>query len=577
MRRFAALVVVVLLGMWTNSLANEINQYYLRFEIQDRKELETLTRVLSLDNCGPIDGRTIYAYANDDELAAFQKLGYDYEILPNPGDLIDPAMSDNPRDASAWDTYPTYEAYVQMMNDFATNYPDLCQVFSIGTSVQGRQLLVAKISDNVSVEENEPEVFYTSTMHGDETTGYILMLRLIDSLLVGYGVSSRITTMVDNMEIYINPLANPDGTYRSGNNTVTGAWRYNANGRDLNRNFPDPDEGPYPDGGPHQPETIAMINFAQQNNFIISANFHGGAEVVNYPWDTWYRRHADDNWFQTISRYYADTAQANSPAGYMTFLNNGITNGWDWYPVAGGRQDMMNYWHGCRETTIELSNTKLPAGSSLPSYWIYNRLSLLRYLENALFGIKGVVTNAQDGQPVAAIVSVVGHDADSSEVRCDPDHGNYYRMIAPGNYTLRFSAPGFITQDVSGISVLSNSSVTVDVQLQPMTTDPVLLFTAEDAPARIEPGDNVAMKITLTNAGAGSAVNTQGILSTDDSYITIMQNTSLFPTIPLLGGSATSINAYQFSVSPLCPRYYDVNFRLDLTATGDTRTASFSR
>jgi len=67
------------------------------------------------------------------------------------------------------------------------------------------------------------------------------MLRLIDSLLTSYGSNPRITYVIDNAEIWINPNANPDGTYHGGNGTVYGATRYNVNGYDLNRNFPDPE------------------------------------------------------------------------------------------------------------------------------------------------------------------------------------------------------------------------------------------------------------------------------------------------------------------------------------------------
>ena len=66
---------------------------------------------------------------------------------------------------------------------------------------------------------------YTSSMHGGETAGYVLMLRLIDTLLSGYGITPKITNIVKNVEIWINPLANPDGTYWGGNNTVNQAKR----------------------------------------------------------------------------------------------------------------------------------------------------------------------------------------------------------------------------------------------------------------------------------------------------------------------------------------------------------------
>ena len=96
-------------------------------------------------------------------------------------------------------------------------YPTLCHLDTIGTSINGKLVLALKISDNADLNEDEPEVFYTSTMHGDETGGFILMLRLADYLLKNYNLDTRVKNLVDNLEIWINPLANPDGTYRTGN------------------------------------------------------------------------------------------------------------------------------------------------------------------------------------------------------------------------------------------------------------------------------------------------------------------------------------------------------------------------
>jgi murein tripeptide amidase MpaA len=98
-------------------------------------------------------------------------------------------------------------------------------------------MLAIQISDNVGVDEDEPSFLYTSSMHGNELTGYVLMLRLIDEILKGYGTNSKYTYLVNEVDIWINPLANPDGAYINGDNSVSGATRYNANGVDLNRNF----------------------------------------------------------------------------------------------------------------------------------------------------------------------------------------------------------------------------------------------------------------------------------------------------------------------------------------------------
>jgi hypothetical protein len=563
MKKKAALILSVLV-LFSAALPANGEEYYFKFVIQSHDELGKLTRVVSIDN---VKDNIVFAYANDEQMERFATLGYDYTILPHPGTLIVPIMATDKQDLLDWDSYPTYETYVNMMYNYETAYPNLCRVMNIGYSIQGREILFAKISANVDVEEYEPEVMYTATMHGDETAGYVLMLRLIDSLLSSYGIDPKVTNMIDNMEIWINPLANPDGTYHGGNHTVSGAIRYNANWVDLNRNFPDPDEGPHPDGNPWQPETVAMMNLADLHSFIISANYHGGAEVVNYPWDTWPQRHADDDWFQVICHQYADSAQTYSPPGYMDGFDDGITNGWDWYTIAGGRQDYMNYWQGCREVTIELSNTKLLPASQLPAHWNYNRISFLNYLENALYGIKGIVTDSITGLPVAATISVLNHDEDSSEVYTDPDIGDYHRMIAAGVYELRFTAADYAPKTVPNITVSDGNVTFVDVQLQPLSSEPILEFVEHDAGA-VDPSDTALMNVTLVNNGSGEATGVIGTLSTPDSFVTITQVVSTYPTIPAVGGTGVSITPYEFIVSSLCPLEHEVSFSLLVTADG---------
>jgi len=545
---------------------------YFKFKYDSNKQLEELSRLISIDN---VKGDTVFAYANDEELANFKAKSYSFEILPHPNTLTTVRMADSKDAILDWDVYPTYPAYLTLMSDFETDYPNLCQVENIGYTVQGRQILFAKLSANVNTEENEPEIMYSSTMHGDETTGYILTLRLIDYLLSNYGTDPQITYMLDNSEIWINPLANPDGTYAGGNNTVNGATRYNANDYDLNRNFPDPDNGQHP-GGTWQPETIAMMDFFDEHSFIISANFHGGVEVVNYPWDTFSRLHADNNWFAAISREYADSAQANSPSGYMTYLNNGITNGYAWYPVAGGRQDYMTYWKGGRETTIELSDTHLLPENQLQAHWDYNRAALITYIEQAFYGIRGLVTDFETGLPVAATISVIGHDADSSEVYTDPDIGDYHRMISAGTYSLRFTSPGYVPQTVSNITVTTRNVTVANVQLQPMSDDPVLQFYSHNA-GSVMPADTVSMAVTLINNGAGNATSVNATLSTADEYAIVTQSISAYPTITALGGTGVSYTDYEFYVSAACPEAHQIDFRLDITAAaGYTDSAFFS-
>jgi len=374
-----------------NEPFKERGEVYFRFVPPVDILPEDMTRIVSIDRKTTNDG-FLYAYANEKEFQRFLELGIDFEILPAPGIVPDVTMRGkvDVKQITEWDFYPTYEAYIEMMYQFQADYPGLCEIITIGESVEGRELIAARISDNVGVDEGEPKFLYTSSIHGDEITGYVLMLRLIDYLLSNYGSLSNVDGLVNNMDIFINPLANPDGTYYGGNSSVNGAQRYNANNIDMNRNYPDPEDGQHPDGNDWQQETIAFMQFAEDYQFTMAANFHGGAEVFNYPWDTWPQLTPEDEWWQAVGHEWADTAQFYSPPGYMAGFDDGITNGYAWYSISGGRQDFMNYFRDCLEVTVEISNIKLVPASQLPDYWEYNYRSFLNFMGQALqlIGIK---------------------------------------------------------------------------------------------------------------------------------------------------------------------------------------------
>ncbi len=192
-----------------------------------------------------------------------------------------------------------------------------------------------------------------------------------------------------------------------------------------------------------------------------------------------------------------------------------------------------------------------------------------------MYGIRGVVTDAVTGDPVDAVVTVVGHDIDSARVFTDPDVGDYHRMIESGTWTLEFTAVGYVPQTVSGISVADGSATVVDVQLQPLADEPVLDMAGHDAGA-VDPGDTVSMHITLVNDGGGDALGTSATLATSDPYVTILQPSSTYPLIPKLGGEETSNSAYEFLVLPSCPLYHTIDFDLYITASGGyADTSSF--
>lgn len=559
------LCLLLLLVTAGSARADSPAEHYLRFQVDNPKELNQISLIISIAR---VQGDTVYAFASDSELAAFDSQDYNYTLLPHPSSTISPRMAATASTAAeAWDSYPTYSAYVAMMNQFELDYPAICRIVSAGTTVNGREILFAVISDNINAEEDEPEVMQTSSMHGNETAGYVLMLRLIDSLLVSYGTDPGITRLVDSCEIWINPLANPDGTYRTSDSSVSGATRANANGVDINRNFPDPAAGPHPDGQLWQPETIAMMNLALAHSFTLSVNYHGGTEVVNYPWDTWSRRHPDDTWYRDISHLYADTAQLYSAVSYMSGFNDGITNGYDWYRITGGRQDYMTYDRRGRELTIELSFDFILPAAQLPAYWTYNRASFLDYMENSLYGVRGIVTDAVTSLPIAATISVLGHDKDNSQVLTDPDVGDYHRMIEAGTYNLVFSADGYFADTVYGVTAVDQQSTTVNAALTPLPNAPYLAVSDFGAEG-IQAGDTVAANILVQNLGLQPATNISGTLVTSDPFVSITQSASSFVDLDELGDSALSDVAFQFVVSPTCPFDHHAAFELILGADG---------
>lgn len=451
-----------------DSLFAQRQELYLSVHYQSVKELPELFEHLYVDE---VMDNAVVAYANRKQFELLKNSGRPFKILVPPsmqGEVPRMKSYDQIRESNDWDYYPTYDAYLAMMQGFEDNYPELCSIYTIGVLPSGRKLLAARIN-TMPESGGKPEFLYTAPIHGDELVGYILNLRLIDYLLSNYGTNPRVTNLVDNIDIWINPLSNPDGTYKGGNNTVWGSTRTNANGIDLNRNYPDPEDGTNPDGNPHQPETIAFMNFAENRNFVMSANHHSGAEVINYPWDTWSRLHADDNWWIMVSREYADTAQYFSPAGYLTDLNNGITNGYQWYTISGGRQDYMNYFHNCREVTSELSTVKKLPANQLPAHWEYNYRSLLNYMEQSLYGIRGIITDSVTGNPVVAKVEIPNHDLDFSFVYSSLPAGNYHRLLKAGVYNLNVTAPGYKLKTIQSVQVTDRQTTVIDIEMIPVS------------------------------------------------------------------------------------------------------------
>jgi hypothetical protein len=144
-----------------------------------------------------------------------------------------------------WEAYHTYAEVAADVAKVEAAHPDIVKRFSIGTSYRGRQLWAVKITADVHVEHDRPEVLFDGGHHADEHMGVEMTLRILHWLADGYGRNARITRLVDTRVVWIVFLVNPDGAEYDIAYGRFHHWRKNRQptpgtryiGTDLNRNY----------------------------------------------------------------------------------------------------------------------------------------------------------------------------------------------------------------------------------------------------------------------------------------------------------------------------------------------------
>lgn len=239
---------------------------------------------------------------------------------------------------------------------------------------------------------------------------------------------------------------------------------------DLNRNFPDRFAGPAK--APEQPETRAMRKWLKQTQFVLSGNLHGGALVVNYPYDNsanGSNSHneitPDHDVFYHLARTYAKKhavishrAECDDPS-----FRDGVTNGNKWYPIRGSMQDYQYLYSGCLDLTLEISCCKHPKAADLPKLWADNKISLLTYLTEAHKGVKGIVRDSSDDRTLPRVnMTILGR---SSTFQSD-SRGEFWRILMPGDYVLIVNSAGYKTLQKQ-FTVTENKITVMNIYLQP--------------------------------------------------------------------------------------------------------------
>jgi carboxypeptidase T len=174
--------------------------------------------------------------------ASFAVLSLLLAIAAAPFGARSAAAADFPAKDSG---YHNYAEMVAAIDKAVADHPAIVKKFSIGKSYQGRNLWAVKISDHVATDESEPEVLFDGLHHAREHLTVEQAIAVMRWLVDGYGSDARITRIVNEREIFIVFMVNPDG----GEYDLTGdpyrEWRKNRQpnsgssyiGTDLNRNY----------------------------------------------------------------------------------------------------------------------------------------------------------------------------------------------------------------------------------------------------------------------------------------------------------------------------------------------------
>jgi carboxypeptidase T len=235
----------------------------------------------------------------------------DVQSLSNEGD---------PRPNAGATAYHTYDEMVTELFQIATDHSSITDLTSIGTSFEGRDIWSMKISDNAQVEEDEPEVIIYAMHHSREWMTTEVCMYIINFLTGNYSTNSSVQSIVDNREVWIIPIVNPDGRVYDGEDdpAVYNNWRKNrvpngdgSSGVDLNRNYDfmwggagssdDPSNEVYRGPTPFsEKETQAIRDLALRHDFVFSLSYHSYGQIILYPWGNTLNPSEDDDLFSAL-------------------------------------------------------------------------------------------------------------------------------------------------------------------------------------------------------------------------------------------------------------------------------------
>ena len=515
-----------------------IGEKQIRISASNPEHVRNLYNLkLNLDFHGPAYDHII-GYVTPSEIVKIEALGISYVVE------IEDLNKHNENIWEMLDAYHSYQEIIDLADSLAGAFPSICKKYLWGYSIQNRQCVALKISDNVDVDEPEPEVMFDGGIHGDEIGGPENIIRFARDLCLQYGSDPIVTDLVNNREIWLYLMVNPDGRHYDS--------RYNVNGVDLNRDWAYMWDAWGGSTGPcSQIESKNLRSCMYSNQFVVHTTYHSGTEYISCPWSYRPDQPLDWNHIIQLAGFYS------SVSGYANLQYGQGYNGM--YGINGSTKDGNYGMMGSVAWTMEISYSKHPPASEIMLYYNRNYPSMIAMIENAGYGLEGIVTDALTGVPVTASVFVNNY----YPTYTDPTAGDYHKYVLPGTYSITVVANGYQSQTINNVVVTTNSSTVTNFQLQTGGGHYVYKFSASRIP------NNNFSDEGLTPAVIGQPDDINYSIGKNGWCVLDMQN-------PIVDGTGSDFTVYEGDTSPEAYYCYagqtiDGPWQLLGTGTGTTQ------
>lgn len=372
--------------------------------------------------------------------------------------------------------YLTHDEVIDKLDDMAETYPEFVKAKEqIGdqTSIEGRPLYWMKISDNPNIDEEEPEILYTSLHHAREPNSMMQMIFFMYYILENYEDDASIQHIINERELYFVPIVNPDGYIYNENTNPNGGgmWRKNRRnnggsyGVDLNRNYsyqwgydnngssPSPWDATYRGTAPFsEPETQIVRDFVYQHDFELALNYHTYTGLVLYPWGYEDIYTEDNDLFSAYANLFAE--------------ENGYATGTAWELLYNTNGDANDWFYG--EQTLKDKIFAFTPEVGTYGFWPPQSLIIPECQENMIMNIRaalyiGAYAEVADQTPV--ILGDLTGTLDFSITRMGlGDASDFTVSIEPlGNEFISIGDPVSFT----GLEILEESSGSIAYELDP--------------------------------------------------------------------------------------------------------------